>query len=118
MPTPEELHEADKRQQAAIEELRDAIERHEKHLERLDECMEEMRSTLATREDIRDLRADLRDRFDHYRERMATIEGAQDDRAAARGFRASMLINWLVVALFVMEIGVAVAQYEWMRSHG
>jgi hypothetical protein len=114
MPTNEELHEADKRQQAAIEELRAAIERHEKHLERLNECME----TLATREDIRDLRADLRDRFDHYRERMATIEGAQDDRTAARGFRASMLINWLVVALFVMEIGVAVAQYEWMRSHG
>lgn len=115
MPTAEELHEADKRHEQAIEELRDAIERHEKHLERLDECMEEMRSTLATREDIRDLRADLRDRFDHYRVRMDAIEGQHDDHAAQRESRFNRRMSWAMVALFVGEL---VLGWLGLRGHG
>jgi chromosome segregation ATPase len=115
MPTPEELHEADKRQQAAIEALQESIERHEKHLERLDECMEEMRSTLATREDIRDLRADLRDRFDHYRERITQIEGEHDERDAKRESRFNRRMSWAMVALFVGEL---VLGWLGLRGHG
>lgn len=112
------LQEADQRQQAAIEELQQAIDRHEKHIERLDECMEEMRATLATREDIRDLRADLRDRFDHYRVRMDTIEDGRQERTADKRHVQSNLINLAVIALFVIEVGIAIAQYQWMRNHG
>lgn len=125
MPTTDELHEADKKHEAAIAALREqvtdvtaSIERHEHHLERLDECMEEMRTSLATREDIRDLRADLRDRFDHYRVRMDAIEGGQQERTSTKRHFHSNLINLVMVALFVVEVVIAIAQYQWMHSHG
>lgn len=79
--------------------------------------MEEMRATLATREDIRDLRADLRDRFDHYRVRIDAVEDEQEGRKSARSTRQFSLQNWLMIAFFVIEVGVAIAQYQWMRSH-
>lgn len=124
MTTMDELKEADRQHEAAIAELREqmrdrveAIERHEQRLERLDSCMEEMRATLATREDIRDLRADLRDRFDHYRVRIDAVEDEQEGRKSARSTRQFSLQNWLMIAFFVIEVGVAIAQYQWMRSH-
>lgn len=124
MTTMDELKEADRQHEAAIAELREqmrdrveAIERHEQRLERLDSCMEEMRATLATREDIRDLRADLRDRFDHYRVRIDAVEDEQEGRKSDRSIRQFSLQNWLMIAFFVIEVGVAIAQYQWMRSH-
>lgn len=105
-----ELQEADKRHE-------EAILRHEQHLARLDSCMEEMRMTLATREDIRDLRADLRDRFDHYRARMDALDDDHQERSAARDTNHFKIMNWVMVALFVFEVGIAIAQYQWMRSH-
>lgn len=125
MPTNEELHAADKRHEAAIKEIQrqmvertEAIERHEQRLERLDSCMEEMRATLATREDIRDLRADLRDRFDHYRQRMDALEGDDGDRKNDEKHAESMKVNWMMVAMFVGELIIGGATLYLMVRHG
>lgn len=123
--TPEQLYEADKRHEAAITDLQrqlaeraEEIARHEQHLDRLDLLMEEMRASLATREDIRDLRADLRDRFDYYRKRLDDLEQERSEAENVDHIRHSKLMNWAMVGLFVVEVVIAFAQYQWMRGHG
>lgn len=136
MPTNDELHAADQRHEAAIAELRAGlteqraiISRHDEHIGRLDEFMSELRESIATKDDIAGLRADLHERLardellderlDHYRDRIKVLEGDDDEREAEKKHAQGMTINWLMVALFVGEIALGSSQlYLMVRGHG
>lgn len=131
MPTNEELHAADKKHEAAIEELRaglkeqrELISRHDQHIKRLDDFMDELRETLATKDDIAGLRADLRERevlherLDHYRERLQEMEAGDMDQRNEKKHAESMRVNWMMVAMFVGELALAAATFWLMVRHG
>ena len=95
------------------------IARLERHEARQDELISELRdsfSRLATKDDIVDLRSFLRDRDDLHNARLDVVEDGHQELGAARSDRHSKMMNWLVISLFVIEIGIAIAQYQWMRS--
>lgn len=121
MPTNEELHAADKKHESAIAELRaglqeqrELIARHDQHIKRLDDFMGELRESLATKEDIAGLRADLRERLDrdellderldHYRQRIVDLESEKAERANEHESRFNRRMSWAMVALFLGEL--------------
>ena len=53
----------------------------------------------------------LEDMLEHYAERLEYLE-AEDKHAEG------MRLNWIVVALFVLELVVGVGELWWMVRHG
>ncbi|MGF6643107.1 hypothetical protein [Paraburkholderia sp. GAS82] len=134
MPTNDELHLADQKHAAAIEELRrqmhrqgEMIETHDIHIRRLDEFTAELRESLATKDDIQGLRADIRERLDrdqllderldHYRQRIVDLETEREQKASARESRFSRNMNWAVLALFAVEVIVGALQLVGAGHH-
>jgi chromosome segregation ATPase len=117
----QELHEADKRLAAAIEEMQrqrahdsERLDRAEENISRLNEFMTELRESIATKDDIAGLRGDLRDRLDrdeflnekleHYAGRVAELEEQRAERVASKETRFNRRMSWAMVALFVGEL--------------
>ena len=130
MPTNDELHAADQRLEARIKE----VERQRAHdskrlaaaednIAKLDQFMVELRDSLATKEDIAGLRADLRERealherLDHYRERLSDMERDDSERDDARETRKGRALEWIVIGLVALEGAIELLMYLGQR-HG
>jgi vacuolar-type H+-ATPase subunit I/STV1 len=124
-----ELLANDRLQAQAIEELRrnvrdhqEILGRHDRHISQLDTFMAELRDTLATKEDIAGLRADLRERLerdefmverlDHYKTRLDEVETEKAEVKTARETKFNRRMSWAMVVLFLMEIAQGVAQIK------
>jgi uncharacterized coiled-coil protein SlyX len=134
MPTNEELHAADQRLEARISEMERQrahdsrrLATAEDNIAKLDEVMAELRDSIATKDDIAGLRADLREReglherLDHYRDRLHSMESEDADqvesRAAARETRFNRRMSWAMVFLFIIEVAQGGVEI-WGRLHG
>lgn len=132
MPTNDELHQTDKRLEAAIDELRKQHEQGakrltqaEQHIQRLDEFMAELRESLATKDDIQGLRSDLQERFKrddftnerlgHYRQRIEDLEEERIQKLNVQESRKGRTLEWIVIGLVAIEAVVEVMM--WMGSH-
>lgn len=72
-----------------------------------DEIIGVLTESLATKEDIADLRADLRERLDRdglLDERIAMYRQQVDDMRAGHETRFNRRMSWAMVALFVGEL--------------
>lgn len=118
-----ELQANDREQARQIEELRESIRahqdilgRHDKHILQLDTFMRELRDTLATKDDIAGLRADLRERLDrdellterldHYKTRLVEVEEERAEKQTQHETRFNRRMSWAMVALFIGELVV------------
>ena len=119
----EELHAADKKLAAEIEDIRrqrahDAqrLDKAEENIERLNEFMSELRESIATKEDIAALRSDLRERLDrdeflnerldHYGQRVVDLETERSAMVASKEVRFNRRMSWAMVVLFIGEIAI------------
>jgi len=57
------------------------------------------------------------DRFEHVERRVKELEDAHEDKADAKESRHSRLVNWLMLALFVIEVGIGIYQLVWVAHH-
>lgn len=120
-PTNEELHAADKRLEAAIEEMRrqrnhdsERLDRAEENISKLNAFMSELRESIATKEDIAGLRSDLRarldrdeflnERLDHYGQRVVDLETERAEHIASKETKFNRRMSWAMVALFIGEL--------------
>lgn len=94
-----------------------------------DEIIGVLTESLATKEDIAGLRADLRERLDrdslfderldHYRDRIKILEVEDEERKTDKKHAESMRVSWLTVVLVAGEfvLGAAVAWLGWLGLH-
>lgn len=91
-----------------------AIVKLDERVTRHDEIIAVLCESLATKEDIASLRADLRERFDrdeflherldHYGKRVGELETEKSENQAAGEHRFNRRMSWAVLVLFVGEV--------------
>lgn len=89
---------------------------------RHDDIIKVLTESLATKDDIADLRNDLRERLDrdellderldHQRQRMKELEEAQKEKSAAREHSFNRRMSWAMAAMFLWECVLT-----WIGTH-
>jgi uncharacterized Rmd1/YagE family protein len=57
------------------------------------------------------------DRFEHLDARLTTLETARSNEAADEKHAEGMRLNWIVVALFALELLIGGWQLWWVMRH-
>lgn len=57
------------------------------------------------------------ERLDHYGERLEKLEAAHSDKEADDKHAEGMRLNWIVVALFALELVLGAWQVLWVMRH-
>lgn len=57
------------------------------------------------------------DQIEHLSQRVGALEDEREEHAEAKDSRHSRLVNWLMLGLFVAEVGIGVFQLFWVARH-
>jgi hypothetical protein len=57
------------------------------------------------------------DQIEHLSQRVDALESLHAERADAKESRHSRLVNWLMLGLFVVEVGIGIYQLVWVAHH-
>jgi hypothetical protein len=57
------------------------------------------------------------DQIAHLSQRIDALEGDREEHAEAKESRHSRLVNWLMLGLFVAEVGIGIFQIVWVAHH-
>lgn len=101
-----ELRKRESAEAIAIVKLDERVSKH-------DDIIKVLTESLATKDDIADLRNDLRERLDrdellderldHQRQRMKELEEAQKEKSAAKEHSFNRNMSWAMLAMFLWE---------------